>query len=144
MNEDLKISDRLTIPAQELQISVARASGSGGQNVNKVNSRVELKFDVGNSAVLPFYVKQRLKIVAGQRITAKGILRLVGQEHRSQQQNLKSCRERLKAMIQEAQVIPKTRRPTKPTKGSQRRRLQNKKARGSVKANRSWRPGKDD
>ena len=109
-----------------------RASGPGGQHVNKVATAVELRFDVGVSS-LPPDVKLRLTVLAGTRMTVDGVLVLDSREHRTQGQNREAARARLVALIQQAAVRPRTRRPTKPGKAAKERRLTSKKRRADVK-----------
>lgn len=130
---DLKITENLTLPAWEVSEAFVRASGPGGQNVNKVSSAVQLTWHVGASS-LPAAVKERFSKLYGARITADGRLILEASEHRSQVLNRQAARERLVEMIRKAAVPPKRRIKTKPTAGSVRRRITSKKKRGEVKA----------
>jgi ribosome-associated protein len=120
-----------------------RGSGPGGQNVNKVATAVELRFDVRASS-LPDDVKERLSAVAGSRMTTEGILVIDSREHRTQAQNREAARARLAALIERASRRPKKRRATKPRAGAREKRLETKKRRGQVKASRGKRPGRDD
>jgi ribosome-associated protein len=119
----------------ELEISAIRASGPGGQNVNKVSSAVHLRFDIRRST-LPALIKERLLALSDQRITAEGVVVIKAQESRSQEQNRADAIARLVALAQSVAHTPKTRRATKPTYGSQRRRLEAKSQRGDIKAGR--------
>jgi len=120
-----------------------RGSGPGGQNVNKVATAVELRFDVRASS-LPEDVKERLAGVAGSRMTADGVLVIDSREHRTQAQNREAARERLTMLIERARQRPKKRRATKPRPAAREKRLDTKKRRGQVKASRGKRPGRDE
>jgi len=130
----LRITDQITIADWEMTESFTRASGPGGQNVNKVSTAVELRFEAERSPNLPDPVKRRLKRLAGQRWTKDGAVVIFVQDTRSQARNREIARERLAELIGRATVAPKKRRPTRPTKGSIERRLKAKKARGEVKS----------
>ncbi len=130
---DLRISADLTLPAWELSEAFVRASGPGGQNVNKVSSAVQLTWQVDASS-LPAAIKARFHKLYGSRITADGRLMLEASEHRSQLLNRQAARARLAEMILKASIAPKRRIKTKPTAGSVRRRITSKKKRGEVKA----------
>lgn len=130
---DLRISDSLTVPAWEISEAFVRASGPGGQNVNKVSSAVQLTWQVAASS-LPAALKERFQKLYGSRMTADGRLILEASEHRSQVQNRQAARARLAEMILKAAAAPKRRIKTKPTAGSVRRRIASKKKRGEVKA----------
>lgn len=132
----LLISETISIEDWELSESFMRASGPGGQNVNKVSSAVELRFEAARSPALPPAVKARLRKLAGRRWTKEGALILQCDETRSQTRNRDIARDRLVALIRQALVAPKRRVATRPTMGSKKRRLKAKKVRGEVKATR--------
>jgi ribosome-associated protein len=132
-----RITDQISLDEDELQESFVRASGPGGQNVNKVATAVQLRFDVRRSRSLPNDVALRLMRIAGSRLTKDGVLVLVAQNHRTQERNRAEARERLFAMIREAAVEPVPRRATKPTKASKLKRVEGKKIRSNIKKMRS-------
>ena len=132
----IPITRAISIDSDELSETFARASGPGGQHVNTTDSAVMLRFDVANSPSLPDAVKARLAVLAGSRLTRDGVLILRSEGARSQLLNRQEVRERLIALIKEATIVPKKRRPTKPTKASQARRVEGKVKRAGVKAGR--------
>jgi ribosome-associated protein len=120
----------------ELQESFVRASGPGGQNVNKLSTAVELRLDVAGSPSLPDWIKPRLRTVAGRKMTAAGILIIFSQSHRTQEQNRADAKERLFELIAKASIRQRKRRPTKPTRASREERLKQKSSRASIKKGR--------
>lgn len=140
----IPVTRRIAIDERELQESFLRASGPGGQNVNKVETAVQLRFDVRNSPSLPDDVRARLLALAGHRLTNDGVLVITAQEHRSQDRNRAEALQRLLDLIREAaKPPPPKRRATKPTKGSQQRRLDSKSKRSTIKSLRRGKPGLD-
>lgn len=129
----LQISNTVTIPEREIEISAIRSQGAGGQNVNKVATAIHLRFDIAASS-LPDRYKERLLQLSDQRITKDGIIVIKAQEFRSQDQNREEALNRLQEMIRGAIAIPKPRKPSKPTRSSQRKRLDSKTKRGQIKA----------
>lgn len=131
----MRVTDTITIADAELDECFVRASGPGGQNVNKVSTAVELRFNVLSSS-LPDEVRMRLIALGGKRINQEGVLLIDSREHRTQAQNREAARARLAALIQAASVRPKKRRKTKPTKAAKEKRIESKKKRAAIKARR--------
>jgi ribosome-associated protein len=139
----IRINDHISIDDSEVSESFIRSSGPGGQNVNKLATAVQLRFDVRRSPSLPNEVRARLERIAGRRLTRDGVLVITAQRHRTQERNRDDALTRLIEMIRAAAVRPTPRRPTRPTLGSKVRRLEGKKRRGGVKALRSAKPVED-
>jgi ribosome-associated protein len=136
---DLKITPQLSIPETELVERFVRASGAGGQNVNKVSTAVELRFDIAQSPSLPDALRARLLGKRDRRLTDRGVIVIDAQRFRTQDRNRQDARERLAAFIATGLSVPKSRIATKPTRASKTRRLEGKRARGDVKRGRSGR-----
>jgi ribosome-associated protein len=135
--------DDLVIPDGDYSVTFIRASGPGGQNVNKVSSAVQLRYELAASTQLPPRVKARLRVLAGRRLTLEGAILIVARNHRSQEQNRREAEERLADMIRAARIEPKLRRATRPTRASKERRISGKVLRGATKRGRG-RVGADD
>lgn len=136
---DLRITSTIAIPETELEESFILSSGAGGQNVNKVASAVQLRFDALHSPSLPDDVRVRLLRMGGHRLTKDGVLIITARESRDQVRNRQIARERLAELIQRANFVPKKRKPTRPTRASKERRIESKKRTGMNKRQRSKR-----
>jgi ribosome-associated protein len=139
----IRITDRIGIGDDELDERFIRASGPGGQNVNKLSTAVQLRFDVRGSPSLPDAVRARLERLAGRRLTNDGVLIITAQRYRTQERNRQDALDRLVELIQRAAVAPIPRRPTRPTAGSLARRLEGKKRRATIKSLRRDKPAAD-
>lgn len=139
----LEITPSLAIDESELEERFVRSSGPGGQNVNKVSTAVELRFDAAHSPSLTEEIRTRLRGLAGSRMTADGMLLIDAREHRTQAANREEARNRLVALIRQATIRPKRRRKTTPTTGSKERRIQTKKIRSTTKRHRGKVAGDD-
>ncbi len=138
----LEVTPAIRIDDRELRMVFVRASGPGGQNVNKVATAVQLRFDAAHSPALTDAVRARLRRLAGRRMTDEGVLVIDARRHRTQEQNRRDAVERLIALVQQAAVPPKPRRPSRPTRASKERRLESKVRRSRLKAGR--RQGDDE
>jgi ribosome-associated protein len=141
--EDLRVLDSLLIPGAELEWAASRSSGPGGQNVNKLSTRVSLRWRVTTSGVLSDSQRARLLSKLGSRLTKEGELLVHGDGCRSQLDNRRAARDRLAQLVRDALHVPKSRRATRPTLGSKRRRLDAKKQRGQTKRQRGRPPGEE-
>ena len=139
----IRVTDHISIDEREIEESFVRASGPGGQNVNKLATAVQLRFDVRGSPSLPAEVRARLERLAGTRMTRDGVLVIIAQRHRTQARNREDALERLVELVRRAAVAPRLRRPTRPTAAARRRRVEAKKHRAGVKRLRRAKPTLD-
>lgn len=129
----LKITNKTSIPLSDIELSAVRSQGAGGQNVNKVATAIHLRFDINASSLSPLY-KERLLNLGDSRITKDGIIVIKAQQHRTQEQNKEDALNRLQALIKSVTITPLKRKPTKPSRKAQRKRLTSKTKRGQIKA----------
>jgi ribosome-associated protein len=139
----IRVNAQISIDEREIEESFVRASGPGGQNVNKLATAVQLRFDVRGSPSLSAETRARLERLAGTRLTRDGVLVIIAQRHRTQARNRADARERLIDLIRRAATVPVKRRATRPTKASRERRIEGKKRRAGIKHLRSSRPAFD-
>jgi len=143
-DHDIVVNDTVVIPGNEVSFRFSRSGGSGGQNVNKVNSRAELIWNAQESEVLSPPALRRLLHLGKRYVVGEGELHIASQSHREQLRNIETCKERLRDLVAKALIAPRKRKKTRPTKGSKLRRLRAKKQRSETKKGRKYRAGKDD
>ncbi len=134
--EMIRITDNISIGEDEIHEEFVRSSGPGGQNVNKVSTAVQLRFDLAGSPSIPDDIRRRIISLAGKRVTKEGVLIIKASRYRSQEQNREDAISRLVSLIEKAAVVPKTRRKTRPTRASNAKRLEEKRHRRGVKQSR--------
>jgi ribosome-associated protein len=139
----IRVNAQISIDEREIDESFVRASGPGGQNVNKLSTAVQLRFNVRESPSLPAEVRERLQRLAGSRLTRDGVLVIIAQRHRTQARNRQDALDRLIDLIRDAAIAPRPRRPTRPTRASRKRRVESKKRRSSLKRLRRTGPAFD-
>jgi ribosome-associated protein len=139
----IDVTAHIAIDEQEIEESFVRSSGPGGQNVNKLSTAVQLRFDVRHSPSLPQDVRERLERLAGSRLSNDGVLVIIAQRHRTQPRNRQDALNRLIDLIRQAAIVPIKRRPTRPTRASRERRIEGKKRRSGVKHLRRAKPSFD-
>ncbi len=133
---DIRLTDDITIDEDELEFSAIRSQGAGGQNVNKVATAIQLRFDIANSPSLPDDLRRRLLALSDKRISKDSVLIIKAQEHRTQARNRDAALDRLKALVRDASVTVTPRRPTRPPRSAKRKRVEDKRKRGDVKKQR--------